>query len=35
MGVLRESPFGKEKLFVHPMLMQLLSRDDDQFQSHA
>src|SRR3970282_2772873 len=26
-GVLREKTFGKEKLFVHPKLMTLLTRD--------
>ncbi|QHE88555.1 protein adenylyltransferase Fic [Hydrogenophaga sp. BPS33] len=35
LGVLREMPFGKEKLFIHPKLMQLLSRDSNQFQSYA
>jgi Fic family protein len=35
LGVLREMPFGKEKLFIHPKLMQLLSRDNDQFQPYA
>jgi len=33
--VLREMPFGKEKLFIHPKLMQLLSRDNHLFQSYA
>lgn len=35
LGVLREMPFGKEKLFIHPKLMQLLSRDSNQFQPYA
>jgi Fic family protein len=35
LGVLRELPFGKEKLFIHPKLMQLLSRDNNQFQPYA
>ena len=35
LGVLREVPFGKEKLFIHPKLMQLLSRDDNQLQSYT
>lgn len=35
LGVLREMPFGKEKLFVHPRLMQLLSRDSNAFQFGA
>jgi len=30
-GVLREQVFGKEKLFVHPKLMHLLTRDDNSF----
>ncbi|ENO96233.1 hypothetical protein C667_15009 [Thauera phenylacetica B4P] len=35
LGVLREMPFGKEKLFIQPKLMQLLSRDSNQFQPYA
>lgn len=35
LGVLREMPFGKEKLFIHPKLMQLFSRDNNQFQPYA
>lgn len=35
LGVLRELPFGKEKLFIHPKLMQLISRDDNHFQRYA
>ena len=35
LGVLREMPFGKEKLFIHPKLMQLISRDNNQFQHYA
>jgi len=35
LGVLREMPFGKEKLFIHPKLMQLLSRDNSQFQAYT
>jgi Fic family protein len=35
LGVLREMPFGKEKLFIHPKLMQLLSRDNNQFQLYT
>jgi Fic family protein len=34
-GVLREMPFGKEKLFIHPKLTQLLSRDSNQFHPYA
>jgi len=30
-GVLREQAFGKEKLFVHPKLMNLLTRDSNTF----
>jgi len=30
-GVLREQSFGKEKLFVHPKLMTLLTRDNNAF----
>jgi len=33
-GVLNEQPFGKEKLFVHPKLMTLLSRDSNTFASY-
>ena len=35
LGVLREMPFGKEKLFIHPKLMQLLSRDNNQVLPYA
>jgi Fic family protein len=35
LGVLRAMPLGKEKLFIHPKLMQLLSRDSHQFQPYA
>ena len=34
-GVLREMQVGKEKLFIHPKLMQLLSRDENKFQAYA
>lgn len=34
-GVLREIPSGNEKLFIHPKLMQVLSRDDNQFKPYA
>jgi Fic family protein len=34
-GVLREMAVGKEKLFIHPKLMQLLSRDSNQFQPYT
>jgi Fic family protein len=33
-GVLREQAFGKEKLFVHPKLMNLLTRDRNAFESY-
>ena len=33
-GVLSEMPFGKENLFIHPKLMQLISRDNNQFQHY-
>ena len=35
LDVLREMPFGKEKLFIHPKLMQLLDRDNNVFQPYA
>jgi Fic family protein len=35
LGVLREMPFGKEKLFIHPKLMQLISGDSNQFQHYS
>lgn len=31
LGVLKEIKVGKEKLFIHPKLMQLLTRDDHEF----
>ena len=33
-GVLHEQAFGKEKLFVHPKLMRLLTRDSNAFESY-
>lgn len=33
-GVLSEQTFGKEKLFVHPKLMALLTRDRNTFESY-
>lgn len=33
-GVLEEQAFGKEKLFVHPKLMLLLTRDSNEFQRY-
>ncbi len=35
LGVLREMPLGKEKLFIHPKLMQLLSRDGNRFEPYT
>jgi Fic family protein len=34
-GVLREMPFGKEKLFIHPKLMGLLSGDGNRFEPYG
>lgn len=34
-GVLREVQAGKEKLFIHPKLMHLLSQDDNRFSEYA
>ncbi len=34
LGVLTEIPYGKEKLFVHPKLMQLLSKDSNQYMPY-
>jgi Fic family protein len=33
-GVLHEQVFGKEKLFVHPKLMRLLTRDGNAFEPY-
>jgi Fic family protein len=33
-GVLREQAFGKEKLFLHPKLMSLLTRDTHNFEPY-
>jgi Fic family protein len=33
-GVLREQVLGKEKLFVHPKLMNLLTRDSNSFEPY-
>lgn len=35
LGVLKEIKVGKEKLFIHPKLMQLLTRDDNDFARYA
>ena len=34
-GVLEERTLGKEKLFVHPKLMTLLTRDSNTFKAYA
>ncbi|MDZ7924339.1 MAG: Fic family protein [Marinagarivorans sp.] len=33
-GVLREFPAGKEKLFVHPKLIGLMTQDNNQFEQY-
>ena len=35
LGVLRAMPLGKEKLFVHPRLLQLLGQDSNELQAYA
>lgn len=35
LGVLREMQYGKEKLFIHPKLMQLLSKDSNQYAPYG
>lgn len=35
LGVLREMQYGKEKLFVHPNLMQLLGSDNNQYKQYV
>lgn len=35
LGVLREMPAGKERLFIHPRLMQLLGHDRNDFQRYG
>ena len=35
LGVLRAMPFGKEKLFIHPRLLQLLGQDSNELQDYA
>lgn len=34
-GVLEEHQVGREKLFVHPKLLQLLTRDSNEFEPYA
>ena len=33
-GVLNEIQAGKEKLFVHPKLIQLMTEDNNNFEQH-
>jgi hypothetical protein len=33
-GVLREMAFGREKLFIHPKLMNLLTRESNDFEPY-
>ena len=34
LGVLEEKPVGREKLFIHPKLMKLLTRDANEFEPY-
>lgn len=34
-GVLEERAVGREKLFIHPKLMKLLAREDNDFEAYA
>lgn len=34
LGVLEEKPIGREKLFIHPKLMKLLTRDANEFEPY-
>lgn len=34
-GILRELTVGREKLFLHPKLLELLTRDENQFEPYA
>lgn len=34
-GVLEERPVGREKLFIHPKLLRLLTREDNEFAEYA
>ena len=34
-GVLEERPFGRDKLFVHPKLLGLLTRDSNSFVPYS
>jgi Fic family protein len=35
LGVLDEKPFGREKLFVHPKFLRLLTRDSNDFEPYS
>lgn len=35
MGILTEVEIGREKLFIHPKLMRLLTQDDNAFMPYA
>jgi hypothetical protein len=35
LGVLVEQAVGKEKLFIHPKLMKILSQDSNQFDPYG
>ena len=35
LGVLRKMAFGKEKLFIHPRLLELLVQDSNEIQAYA
>jgi Fic family protein len=35
LGVLEEKPVGREKLFIHPKLMRLLTRDSNEFAPYS
>lgn len=34
-GVLEEKAFGREKLFIHPKLMRLLTQDSNEYAPYA
>jgi Fic family protein len=35
LGVLQETPVGREKLFVHPKFLRLLTRDSNEFDAYS
>ncbi len=35
LGILEEQPAGREKLFIHPKLMRLLTTDDTEFEPYS